>query len=676
MIPANQDFIEAVMQPSRTFKAKFFYAGQELDCDLLTLNIHKGACEEFALGAIFSSYIEASVSNLDIKIDGKELELKIGVRTESGAYSFITVGFYTVIKAKSNTHTTTFTAYGRIAKLGAIPFETAGGATLRDILSQIEELSGVSVEATGFDLDIAVNKAFIGMSCRDALAIVTFLLGGFATESYDGSIIIRRFQLPQQGYSVDGNRMLSEAVVDDENYELSGVKVIVSEEGVDEEGEIIEEESYEYGTVREIYNNQYMSQSLFTQFAANCVGYQFMPGEMDIALGDPRLEADDAIQVTDINGVSYNIPCHLIEHVYDGGLKSRISAQVTTDSDGSEGGEVTQELSRMRSNLVSMEYMSSLAQQKAADAERYAIEAKGSADDAKTSADTAREQADAAASSARGAYREATAAREAADGAQKSATEASGSARQANEYARGALSELSTVQDVIGTLGWISEHGEYVLTEDTQIDINKAYFEDDGDGGYRPVSAPVSTAIADMYELSDGEYIKTEDTQADPDKTYYAYDLIGDEYIEAVPTETIGNYFELSVDESVRQYIASHLALTDEGLYVVKDDSAYRVLVAPNRVEILNAEGTPVAVYGSEIQLGSAAEGIRAVINSTRLAFRTDSGDLAYFGLADDGTWQMHISIAHVDDMMRFGDYAWIKRENGNMSLKWLGDEE
>jgi hypothetical protein len=23
--------------------------------------------------------------------------------------------------------------------------------------------------------------------------------------------------------------------------------------------------------------------------------------------------------------------------------------------------------------------------------------------------------------------------------------------------------------------------------------------------------------------------------------------------------------------------------------------------------------------------------------------------------------------------MIRFGDYAWIKRNNGNMSIKWLG---
>ena len=30
---------------------------------------------------------------------------------------------------------------------------------------------------------------------------------------------------------------------------------------------------------------------------------------------------------------------------------------------------------------------------------------------------------------------------------------------------------------------------------------------------------------------------------------------------------------------------------------------------------------------------------------------------------------------AQITDMLRFGDFAWIARQNGNMTLKWIGAE-
>lgn len=100
---------------------------------------------------------------------------------------------------------------------------------------------------------------------------------------------------------------------------------------------------------------------------------------------------------------------------------------------------------------------------------------------------------------------------------------------------------------------------------------------------------------------------------------------------------------------------------------------AYRVRLTSNGMEILNPDGDVVGFHGSTIQLGST-DGIYFEASETRLAFRTLTQEIAYFGLNDDGIWQMHIATTYVDDMIRFGDYAWIKRDNGNMSIKWLGE--
>ena len=47
--------------------------------------------------------------------------------------------------------------------------------------------------------------------------------------------------------------------------------------------------------------------------------------------------------------------------------------------------------------------------------------------------------------------------------------------------------------------------------------------------------------------------------------------------------------------------------------------------------------------------------------------------EATFNSLDNDGIWNMYIEQAYVRDMIRFGDYAWVKRDNGNMSIKWLG---
>lgn len=114
------------------------------------------------------------------------------------------------------------------------------------------------------------------------------------------------------------------------------------------------------------------------------------------------------------------------------------------------------------------------------------------------------------------------------------------------------------------------------------------------------------------------------------------------------------------------------------GAHILGQNSGFRTDIASTGMDIVAiALQKTIAHFGADnVTLGSLTEAIRAVITNTRFAFRTDSGDIAYFGLNDEGIWQMHIATTFVDDMIRFGDYAWIKRDNGNMSIKWLGEVE
>lgn len=74
-----------------------------------------------------------------------------------------------------------------------------------------------------------------------------------------------------------------------------------------------------------------------------------------------------------------------------------------------------------------------------------------------------------------------------------------------------------------------------------------------------------------------------------------------------------------------------------------------------------------------ELTIGAANSAIRNVMTNSRQSFRTDAGDVAWFGLNDANIWEMFIETATIRNRLSFGDFSWIARDNGNMTLKWMG---
>lgn len=224
----------------------------------------------------------------------------------------------------------------------------------------------------------------------------------------------------------------------------------------------------------------------------------------------------------------------------------------------------------------------------AADALQSAVSAKLAADSAEASAATAsaaaqdavetaeavhdiavqaQEDAETAKTNAQTAITNAAAAQAAADAAQTSADTAQAQAASATASANGALNGLSTVQDVIGVLDWAKDNATYTLTSDTDIEPGKTYWTRSGSG-----------------------------TEADP----YVYNPV----VTPVKAD-LGTYYEISgVDEAMADFINTHLALTDKGLYVLGGANQWKVLIAPDGVYIINDTGNVVAKYKDVITLG------------------------------------------------------------------------
>lgn len=184
--------------------------------------------------------------------------------------------------------------------------------------------------------------------------------------------------------------------------------------------------------------------------------------------------------------------------------------------------------------------------------------ARASAYDAQTSADAAKSAADAAQSSA--------------DAAQTSANAAQSSATRANSAAHDALTQLSVVQDVAGTLDWIASHGTYTVTTDTSVQPGTVYFA-----------------------LVSGEYVPIVEPTGDPHAQ---------------------GWYVLDVADSQTDYIMAHLAVTGAGLWVLPSGMGqaqtpagapgYKLLLASSGAYLYDSQGHLVTTYGESIILDSS----------------------------------------------------------------------
>lgn len=152
------------------------------------------------------------------------------------------------------------------------------------------------------------------------------------------------------------------------------------------------------------------------------------------------------------------------------------------------------------------------------------------------------------------------------------AMSASDAADSASEYAARAYGNLSTVQNITETLTWITQHGSMALTTDVTPDPTHVYFVVDAGGDY--TVGGVTYAIV------------TEPNAAD-----------------------IGTYYELTIDQSLNNYVGTHLALDGEGLWLLPATSGTdKVLIATGAgsiyttagVYIIDSIGTTVASFRSD----------------------------------------------------------------------------
>lgn len=210
--------------------------------------------------------------------------------------------------------------------------------------------------------------------------------------------------------------------------------------------------------------------------------------------------------------------------------------------------------------------------------ENVEIAARGAA----VAAQAAWAQAEDAAVAAQTAWSHADDAATAAQNAWDHADDAADAASSANKSATNALGQLGIVQDVVGVLNYVAEHGGFVRTQDVEVVEGKVYFTlDSQTGDYVPVVDPQASQLSTYYEVSE------------------------------------------DYDDAMGDFIMAHLAVTSRGLWVLpsgvgssttpasgesqadsdaRQGANYKMLLSSDGTYIYDGTGALVIKYGQNIE--------------------------------------------------------------------------
>lgn len=337
-----------------------------------------------------------------------------------------------------------------------------------------------------------------------------------------------------------------------------------------------------------IRDNPYITasnlQAVVNMVGQRIVGGTFRPGTLPI-LSNPCIQAGDVLVVED--NITHNeYYLYATELTYNKQIVETVTCNFQSEAENDIRPTVE---SRARTSIEEAKQQATQAANLATAAGASAVQAAAAAavadrkaQDATESAAEAKEAADLADAKAEQAVISASNAQTAANNAQASADDAKESAVEANTHANSALTQLSVVEDVAGTLDWISQHGSYAPTSDTTVHVNKVYFKLES-GAYVPVVLP--------------------DQDANPSEE---------------------GWYELDISDSQSEYIMAHLAVTTEGLWVLPSGSFVRhYLIDSNDNRIVDSNGDYIVDYSFD---PNSSDGYKILLSNTGMSVYNDAG--------------------------------------------------
>ena len=345
MYQSTTAFGTLVQQDSRTFKCLLTYDKVSITkVKSIKLTGGSEAEDDFSLGSTMSQYIEVTIPDGNLLIEGKEILLQIGMDVD-GLTEYVPMGYFTVGKPKKADDQITFAAYDRMMNIERT-FSMDGTTTNTvAVLKKIAEITGVPVVTTGLTaISMKVPK---GYSCREVLSYVAQLHGAFAICNRRGQIELHTYV--DSNYKVKPNRYWGNFEHNDYTFDVSKFVCFTSQ---DKNGKSITISSGS-GARSVSFSNPFMTQTALDNILTAFKDFSYMPGTLKM-MGDPRLDPWDVLTVEDLSGNTYKVPVMKLEWEYDGGLTYSVEAVGLSEKETNVDykGPQTKEMERYYAQLV------------------------------------------------------------------------------------------------------------------------------------------------------------------------------------------------------------------------------------------------------------------------------------------------------------------------------------
>ncbi len=228
---------------------------------------------------------------------------------------------------------------------GYYPSDPAPDTAL-GVLAEVCDQAGVELGDVSGLTDAAVSGVSSGYTCREMAGYMAALVGCNALFDREGRLTLRWFSAadadigPEDYYSGGFTRK-------DYDYVLSSLTVAT---GSGEDDRL----SAGTGGSGISLTDPYMTGEALEAVWDGLEGFTYRPGEVTVA-GDLRLEPGDIVTVTDLAGDAYIFPVMNVEHTYDGGFQTKLTAygSAETDSTVSYKGPATTALERYTADMAS-----------------------------------------------------------------------------------------------------------------------------------------------------------------------------------------------------------------------------------------------------------------------------------------------------------------------------------
>ena len=200
MINTTDAFKIAIRASARRIKAKLILSDLTIEqVDLIELDSLLTDEDDFIIGTANMDVMKIEISDdplapLAYSFDGKEIEVQLGVVLADLTTEFYGIGKYTVEKSDRKDSKIYLDLVDRMYKADKQYIsDLTYPATLKQILTSASTQAGLNLITTTFsNMDYIVNiePVYEDISCRQVLAYVAELAGGYARINGSGSLII------------------------------------------------------------------------------------------------------------------------------------------------------------------------------------------------------------------------------------------------------------------------------------------------------------------------------------------------------------------------------------------------------------------------------------------------------------------------------------------------------